>query len=221
MRGTLKSPILLHASSYGLIPAGAGNMLPGSRSRTNTRAHPRGCGEHTVSDVLCGHFKGSSPRVRGTSGSFSYSIHPHGLIPAGAGNIIKNEGSPSCHGAHPRGCGEHVVIDEMVYVLLGSSPRVRGTSKSLTQPNQPKGLIPAGAGNILSDMGFYPHTSSFSISLKPITYFQEYTICSYLRREARLYRLALLHPFRGTNPFFGVDGRIISLTPSKSTGSHG
>ena len=98
---------------------------------------------------------------------------------------------------------------------------MRGTFGGFSALEVAEGLIPAGAGNILSDMGFYPHTSSFSISLKPITYFQEYTICSYLRREARLYRLALLHPFRGTNPFFGVDGRIISLTPSKSTGSHG
>ena len=106
-------------------------------------------------------------------------------------------------------------------VAQGSSPRVRGTSRRYRGRNDTGGLIPAGAGNILSDMGFYPHTSSFSISVKPITYFQEYPICSYLRREARLYRLALLHPFRGTNPFFGVDGRIISLTPSKSTGSHG
>ena len=109
----------------------------------------------------------------------------------------------------------------ILHILLGSSPRVRGTWSPLVETENQIGLIPAGAGNILSDMGFYPHTSSFSISLKPITYFQEYTICSYLRREARLYRLALLHPFRGTNPFFGVDGRIISLTPSKSTGSHG
>ena len=123
--------------------------------------------------------------------------------------------------AHPRGCGEHVLPKNRLSVFLGSSPRVRGTFTCSGLAHEGSRLIPAGAGNILSDMGFYPHTSSFSISLKPITYFQEYTICSYLRREARLYRLALLHPFRGTNPFFGVDGRIISLTPSKSTGSHG
>jgi len=31
----------------------------------------------------------------------------------------------------------------------------------------------------------------------------------------------LLHPFRGPRSSFGADGRIISFTPSKSTGSHG
>jgi len=44
---------------------------------------------------------------------------------------------------------------------------------------------------------------------------------AYRRREARLYLLALLHPFRGPRSSFGADGRIISFTPSKSTGSHG
>ncbi len=144
-----------------------------------------------------------------------------GLIPAGAGNIPVGMAAHAAARAHPRGCGEHWAAANPSLGYPGSSPRVRGTFVTPGTACQVMGLIPAGAGNILSDMGFYPHTSSFSISLKPITYFQEYTICSYLRREARLYRLALLHPFRGTNPFFGVDGRIISLTPSKSTGSHG
>jgi len=44
---------------------------------------------------------------------------------------------------------------------------------------------------------------------------------AYRRREARLYLLALLHPFRGPRSSFGADGRIISFIPSKSTGSHG
>ena len=144
-----------------------------------------------------------------------------GLIPAGAGNIRVKTWTYHTTWAHPRGCGEHHRTSSPISGRPGSSPRVRGTCIGSQRSQYLHGLIPAGAGNILSDMGFYPHTSSFSISLKPITYFQEYTICSYLRREARLYRLALLHPFRGTNPFFGVDGRIISLTPSKSTGSHG
>ena len=164
---------------------------------------------------------GSSPRVRGTSTSICKGCKRVGLIPAGAGNIENDKVSALKSRAHPRGCGEHVSQQVRKQSEAGSSPRVRGTCKRVKSPCLRLGLIPAGAGNILSDMGFYPHTSSFSISLKPITYFQEYTICSYLRREARLYRLALLHPFRGTNPFFGVDGRIISLTPSKSTGSHG
>ena len=166
-----------------------------------SRAHPRGCGEHEEGMPGVCLPGGSSPRVRGTCSTRNVERSSRGLIPAGAGNIL--------------------VIATDPITRMGSSPRVRGTFRVIQNTNHHRGLIPAGAGNILSDMGFYPHTSSFSISLKPITYFQEYTICSYLRREARLYRLALLHPFRGTNPFFGVDGRIISLTPSKSTGSHG
>ncbi len=185
---------------------------------------------------------GSSPQVRGTLTIRQTTRKQRGLIPAGAGNI----GSPTpvtlSIWAHPRRCGEHRCFFRVLETEQGSSPQVRGTFAPLFHVrdegggSSPQvrgtfktskllvaggGLIPAGAGNILSDMGFYPHTSSFSISLKPIVYFQEYTICSYLRRETRLYRLALLHPFRGPKPFLGVAGRIISLTPSKSTGSHG
>ena len=123
---------------------------------------------------------------------------PTGLIPAGAGNIFSGQQQLSFLRAHPRGCGEHYMWPAGATEAQGSSPRVRGTCGEAEKFFQSIGLIPAGAGNIaddtqhqsphwahprgcgehLSDMGFYPHTSSFSISLKPIIYFQEYTICS-------------------------------------------
>ena len=50
-----------------------------------------------------------------------------GLIPAGAGNILKGWKASAYLRAHPRGCGEHshTTIDRRH--ALGSSPRVRGT----------------------------------------------------------------------------------------------
>ena len=165
-------------SAFGLIPAGAGNISNSTVSPIVSWAHPRGCGEHYVVGCARGRGLGSSPRVRGTSDKGFSGGGRAGLIPAGAGNMSRCDFCLVCWGAHPRGCGEHVCSGHDVPLPSGSSPRVRGTCLCYGWPSSSPGLIPAGAGNILSDMGFYPHTSSFSISLKPITYFQEYTICS-------------------------------------------
>ena len=69
------------------------------------------------------------------------------LIPAGAGNTspIGIEG-PTLP-AHPRGCGEHVVLDESSILKSGSSPRVRGTRARAANAALLGRLIPAGAGN--------------------------------------------------------------------------
>ena len=92
---------------------------------------------------------GSSPRVRGTFSLYRVLSVFLGLIPAGAGNmrmkIITNGGSR----AHPRGCGEHEEGMPGVCLPGGSSPRVRGTCSTRNVERSSRGLIPAGAGNIL------------------------------------------------------------------------
>ena len=50
-----------------------------------------------------------------------------GLIPAGAGNIIRGAMEGARTGAHPRGCGEHNGLSVGQFMIQGSSPRVRGT----------------------------------------------------------------------------------------------
>ena len=105
---------------------------------------------------------------------------------------------------------------------FGSSPRVWGALCELPLGFPLVRLIPTCVGSTLADMGFYPHTHQvleLVWSPKPVLTLHDFW--AYRRREARLYLLALLHPFRGPRSSFGADGRIISFTPSKSTGSHG
>ena len=114
------------------------------------RAHPRSRGEHAfaLSPFRCG--RGSSPLARGTPCSIVKVSASGGLIPARAGNT----GYPSfwlrAWRAHPRSRGEHTgSLGEQV-AAAGSSPLARGTrgagGASIYQP----GLIPARAGNTMT-----------------------------------------------------------------------
>ena len=95
---------------------------------------------------------GSSPRVRGTSVCDYSAIEARGLIPAGAGNILKLSVPDTARWAHPRGSGEHPVSFTGRRYEPGSSPRVRGTFLIVINPGSNTGLIPAGAGNIRLQM---------------------------------------------------------------------
>jgi len=76
-------------------------------------------------------------------------------------------------------------------------------------------------GTHLLTWGFIPTHQVLELVWSPKPVLTLHDFRAYRRREARLYLLALLHPFRGPRSSFGADGRIISFTPSKSTGSHG
>ena len=95
---------------------------------------------------------GSSPRVRGTCVSPNNLAALWGLIPAGAGNIASDDAAVRIERAHPRGCGEHRIIPLTEHRDWGSSPRVRGTYFGHLEDLHDEGLIPAGAGNIASDL---------------------------------------------------------------------
>ena len=50
-------------------------------------------------------------------------------------------------GAHPRPCGEHYQVDQVIELEQGSSPPVRGARQLNEDGDVPPGLIPARAGS--------------------------------------------------------------------------
>ena len=92
VRGTPEA-LQVVAHGGGIIPACAGNTFTSRMARSASGDHPRVCGEHLhrLLDSLFG--KGSSPRVRGTLRAEDHGQREGGIIPACAGNTLKNPSS--------------------------------------------------------------------------------------------------------------------------------
>ena len=65
--------------------------------------------------------------MRGTRLSRALGTLCGRFIPADAGNTRPTRSSRVTNAVHPRGCGEHVKVDDCVTQCFGSSPRMRGT----------------------------------------------------------------------------------------------
>ena len=98
---------------------------------------------------------GSSPRLRGTRDR-STGRHSHGgIIPALAGNTDYTLLFIAAFWDHPRACGEHWWLCFHALIILGSSPRLRGTPDRHTPTPLYEGIIPALAGNTRKDKYAY------------------------------------------------------------------
>ena len=111
----------------GIIPARAGNSSADMRSTSCP--------------------SGSSPRVRGTVPSTATLRLNDGIIPARAGNSKCCNAVPWGRQDHPRACGEQELISLLPSIVMGSSPRVRGTATTNNVDNSTYRIIPARAGN--------------------------------------------------------------------------
>ena len=131
----------------GIIPACAGNTLPGAGRVQPHRDHPRVCGEHPWRGLSRFLVLGSSPRVRGTLCAAMISSCITGIIPACAGNTQITLLPGRSPRDHPRVCGEHWAVFRAIMRLAGSSPRVRGTLAFVPLAVFHRGIIPACAGN--------------------------------------------------------------------------
>ena len=74
----------------GIIPAYAGNTILLLPLRVFRWDHPRVCGEHGTSTPSHACRLGSSPRMRGTLGLIHGSVRDAGIIPAYAGNTLRD-----------------------------------------------------------------------------------------------------------------------------------
>ena len=127
-----------------------------------SRDHPRVCGEHFFGAGARPYVQGSSPRMRGTPGTFTSPKQHRGIIPAYAGNTRFSFINRKYQGDHPRVCGEHIGGAVLEVLDWGSSPRMRGTLSTVNWSIRDRGIIPAYAGNT----AIFP-TSAFIIRDHP------------------------------------------------------
>ena len=135
-----------HARPRGLIPACAGKTAGTIVVTHPTGAHPRVCGENRGERFADCRRDGSSPRVRGKHPGVHRRHQEHGLIPACAGKTSSSKDPRSPKAAHPRVCGENAAVSVPTGGREGSSPRVRGKLRRISNRHQRRGLIPACAG---------------------------------------------------------------------------
>ena len=146
MRGA-QSPQWEPPDRRGIIPADAGSTRLACAGSRSSRDHPRGCGEHRLSDLMTVREGGSSPRMRG---ALPVDVKPHdhaGIIPADAGSTGLWVPWSGTARDHPRGCGEHKRQGNRSGMRGGSSPRMRGALDLLVDLGPRTGIIPADAGS--------------------------------------------------------------------------
>ena len=131
----------------GIIPAYAGNTSRRPVVLRSWRDHPRVCGEHNSMNLPCTASPGSSPRMRGTLRVGDTVRIASGIIPAYAGNTFHGPTMNCDRRDHPRVCGEHLLLKQMVSFSKGSSPRMRGTRQTSPVRARRIRIIPAYAGN--------------------------------------------------------------------------
>ena len=130
----------------GLIPACAGKTNTFKLAAIVTQAHPRVCGENSMSIMRVRTPAGSSPRVRGKRSRRTCGHGRRGLIPACAGKTKMVADLNTRLGAHPRVCGENTGDVTGELSGTGSSPRVRGKQSIIQLLRRSSRLIPACAG---------------------------------------------------------------------------
>ena len=134
-------------STFGIIPACAGNTHKTIHRILHIRDHPRMRGEHVsvFGDGVYG--EGSSPHARGTPNDFGQVAPESGIIPACAGNTDNHGTKHGSHRDHPRMRGEHCPRIVCCGCYQGSSPHARGTPGESFACQCALGIIPACAGN--------------------------------------------------------------------------
>ena len=138
----------MYKKNFGLIPAGAGHISAVAVLLGRWWAHPRWRGAHGKSRTM-GHAQGgSSPLARGTWRLLARQGCSVGLIPAGAGHILRCTRPCRQRAAHPRWRGAHARATRGALSHTGSSPLARGTFHLGHEFFFRHRLIPAGAGHM-------------------------------------------------------------------------
>ena len=145
MRGKAASGFL-SALVCRITPAYAGKSYLIGTGLSDTKDHPRVCGEKTVLDLSRLVEQGSPPRMRGKEVVFIDSYLVSRITPAYAGKRFDPIHRITFQRDHPRVCGEKITGGNLLPVNKGSPPRMRGKEEMRGTAYQDTGITPAYAG---------------------------------------------------------------------------
>ncbi|RYQ24032.1 hypothetical protein PG2029B_1428 [Bifidobacterium pseudolongum subsp. globosum] len=145
MRGKPAEP-LQQGVEHRIIPAHAGQTRDIAWRAGRTPDHPRTCGaNYFASGNFFGRY-GSSPHMRGKLRADCSARAPRWIIPAHAGQTMRNRSSRPLPADHPRTCGANAPNTVFLMPRTGSSPHMRGKLSDSRPPPQSPRIIPAHAG---------------------------------------------------------------------------
>ena len=145
MRGKLVSRHAVDADVR-IIPAHAGQTEQKALPHIFATDHPRACGANPACVARNRPIRGSSPRMRGKRLRLKHVVGLVRIIPAHAGQTIRQTGLLANGADHPRACGANCSDRWPPYVKNGSSPRMRGKRFVDTGHYDTFRIIPAHAG---------------------------------------------------------------------------
>ena len=145
MRGKL-GQFQHHHDKKRIIPAHAGQTAPMRAHCPLWSDHPRACGANPACVARNRPIRGSSPRMRGKRLRLKHVVGLVRIIPAHAGQTIRQTGLLANGADHPRACGANCSDRWPPYVKNGSSPRMRGKRFVDTGHYDTFRIIPAHAG---------------------------------------------------------------------------
>ena len=129
------------------IPTHVGNTSRRSSAPSPTTVHPHACGEHAIIHRVYLSSIGSSPRMWGTPRSTLPAPRSSRFIPTHVGNTHILRGTRPRLSVHPHACGEHFINQIINIIIIGSSPRMWGTRKPLSEVGWRGRFIPTHVGN--------------------------------------------------------------------------
>ena len=126
-------------------PGWAGFLLP------RPGGHPRTCGAAARGGRPTRRPTGSSPHLRGSHAFPDFPAFHCGVIPAPAGQPSCWRDWRACRKGHPRTCGAAIPYFDSDSGIGGSSPHLRGSRERRRAGRGPPGVIPAPAGQPITD----------------------------------------------------------------------
>ena len=135
----------------GLIPVHTGNIIRPENEQKITPVHPRTYGEYFTRSKRFSEISGLSPHIRGIRYVVAKLNSSRWVIPTPMGNVSKKgEKTMITEGPSPYIRGICMDVEKARY-YRGSSPCIRGLSRTTGWTNCQHRVIPAHTGNISKD----------------------------------------------------------------------